>query len=77
MAVQLSEAALEARRQYMREWRARNKARTAEITARYWERKAKAQLEQKDDIPATDNNDDPESDDTTTGRIAQIHRKAE
>ena len=37
---ELSPAAREARRQYMREWRARNKERNAETDRRYWERKA-------------------------------------
>lgn len=36
----LEEAAKEARRQYSREWRARNKDRVREINRRYWAKKA-------------------------------------
>ena len=36
----MSEAAREARKQYKREWYARNKEKQREYTARYWERKA-------------------------------------
>lgn len=37
---ELSEAAREAQRDYMREWRKKNQARVREKNQRYWERKA-------------------------------------
>jgi hypothetical protein len=37
---EMSEAAREARRTYMREWRRKNKDKTQEHTRRYWEKKA-------------------------------------
>ena len=38
--IELTEAAREAKRIYMREWRERNRERKAEQEARYWQRKA-------------------------------------
>lgn len=40
MKTELSERAREARKEYMRRWRAENKERTAENLARQWERYA-------------------------------------
>ena len=40
---EMSEAAREARRTYMREWRRKNKDKTQEHTRRYWEKKAAEQ----------------------------------
>jgi len=37
----MTEAAVEARKAYMREWRKRNKEKVRQINARYWEKKAK------------------------------------
>ena len=42
----LTEAAKEAKRAYLREWRKRNKAKQREYENRYWERKAE-EMEQK------------------------------
>ena len=42
----LSGAALEARRQYQREWNARNADKRREYMARYWARKAERDAEQ-------------------------------
>lgn len=36
----MTEAAKEARREYKRQWNARNKDKVREAQARYWERKA-------------------------------------
>ena len=48
-ATTLGERAAEERREYFRQWRARNKDKVRETTRRYWERRAakKAQAEQE------------------------------
>lgn len=38
--MELSEAAKQARREYQREWRAKNKDKIAESRRRYWEKQA-------------------------------------
>ncbi|MBR0351669.1 MAG: phosphatase [Oscillospiraceae bacterium] len=40
MEFQMSNDAKEARREYYRKWRAKNKDKQSEYTRRYWERKA-------------------------------------
>lgn len=48
---QLEEMAKEARRQYSREWRRKNKDRIREINARYWRRRAERMAERKEAVP--------------------------
>lgn len=43
----IDEKALELRRAYLREWRARNKDKVRQQTERYWQRKAQKVLEQE------------------------------
>ena len=51
----ITEAAKEIKRQYYREYRARNKDKTREINKRYWERKAaKLREEAQNEQTATD-----------------------
>ena len=47
MAVQLSQAALEARRKYQREYYARNRERMQAKQAAYWERQAAKEAPQQ------------------------------
>ena len=44
MAEKISDAALKAKREYFRAWRAANKDRTREYQKRYWEKKAKKEV---------------------------------
>ena len=44
----MTEAVKELKRQYYREYRAKNKDKTREINKRYWERKAKKAREKDD-----------------------------
>lgn len=41
----VEEVAAELKREYMREWNAKNKSKNADYQKRYWERKAVAELE--------------------------------
>ena len=54
---EMTEAAREARRQYMREWNKRNRERKKEQEARYWQRVAY-------DMGLTDEKDIPDADQT-------------
>lgn len=55
--MELSESAKQARREYKREWRAKNKDKVAESNRRYWEK-------QGQNIPA-ENQADPATEDQT------------
>ncbi len=48
----MSEAAREARKQYKREWYAKNKDKQREYTERYWTRKAAEMAAGDSDTPA-------------------------
>lgn len=55
--MELSENAKQARREYKREWRAKNKEKVKESNRRYWEK-------QGQNIPA-ENQEDPAAEDQT------------
>lgn len=46
---ELTDAAREAKREYFREWRRKNKGRVRENNRRYWERKAAQRKEENED----------------------------
>ncbi len=45
----MTPAAVQARKDYMKKWRAKNKDRSKEYQARHWERKAAREAEVKED----------------------------
>lgn len=47
--IKLNEAAAEARRQYKREWNAKNPDKVKAAQARYWQRKAERAARQRQD----------------------------
>ena len=51
---ELSEKAREIRREYKRQWNARNKDKVKAAQARYWEKRAKA-AEEREALPAVQN----------------------
>ncbi len=44
---ELEKLAVEARREYLREWRKKNKEKVAEYQKRYWARKALREMEEE------------------------------
>lgn len=51
--MELSESAKQARREYKREWRAKNKDKVAESNRRYWEKQGQ-NIPEQNPAPATE-----------------------